>query len=417
MKRALLVLGVAMLLGAASFSLIGQDSGYVLIALGNTSVEMSLWLTLLLLLVFVGLIVFTGRLLSSTFRLGRNVSKGLIAPNASRARKRTARGLMDFMEGNWQEAQRKLVQAADQSGTPVINYLAAARSAYELGDRNKALKLLHKAERSDPQSELAVALTQARMQLMAQSYEQCLATLERVKRKAPQHPMVLDLRRQVYLALEDWQALKALLPSLNAYGSQPPEALAQLTQTVHTRLLQQAGDEARNLPSDQARQRLIRAWRDCPARLRQEPQLVASYAQQLNANRRSGEAEKLLRKQLPKTLDPELIRAYGLTPGPDPHQQLNRAEAWLKKHPQDPELLLALGRLCLRSQLWGKARDYFQKSLEHRPTPETCAELGRLAANLGEHPQSTHYNQQGLLLTIGALPELPQPKRAENRHE
>ena len=410
MKRALLVLGIAMLLGAASLSLIRQDSGYVLIAWGNTSVEMSLWLALLLLLLFLGLIVFSGRLLSSTFKLGRRVSKGLIAPNASRARKLTARGLMDFIEGNWQEAQRKLVQAADQSGTPVINYLAAARSAYELGDQNSALKLLHKAERSDPQSELAVVLTQARMQLMAQSYEQCLATLERVKRKAPQHPMVLDLRRQVYLALEDWQALKALLPSLNAYGSQSPEALAQLTQNVYTRLLHQAGDEARNLPSDQARQRLTRAWRDCPAKLRQQPQLVAAYAQQLNANQRSGEAEKLLHKHLQKTWDPVLIRVYGLTPGPEPHQQLSRAEIWIKKHPENPELLLTLGRLCLRSQLWGKARDYLQQSLERQPTPETCAELGRLTTNLGEHQQSTHYYQRGLLLTTDTLPELPQPK-------
>lgn len=410
MKRALLLLGIAMLLGAASFSLIREDTGYVLIAWGDTSVETSLWLALLLLLAFLGLVIVVGRLLSASFRLGRRVSKGLIAPSANRARKLTARGLMDFIEGNWQEAQRKLVQAASHSGMPVINYLAAARSAYELNDQNSALKLLHKAEQSDSQSDLAVALTQARMQLMAQSYEECLATLERVKRKAPQHPTVLDLRRQVYLALGDWQALKTLLPSLSAYGPQSPEALASLTQEVYAALLQQAGKEARGLPTEQARERLTRAWRDCPAKLRQQPQLVAVYAQQLNANRRFAEAEKLLYKHLQKTQHPVLVRAYGQTPGPDAHQQLSRAETWLKKHPQDPELLLALGRLCLRSQLWGKARDYFQQSLRRHPTPETCAELGRLTASLGEHQQSTHYYQQGLLLTTETLPELPQPK-------
>jgi len=288
---------------------------------------------------FLGLVVLAGRLLGSTFRLGRRVTKGLAAPTESRARKLTARGLMDFIEGNWQQAQRKLAQSANQSGTPVINYLAAARSAYELGDQNSALKLLHKAEQSDPQSELAVALAQARMQLMAQSYEDCLATLERVKRKAPQHPMVLDLRRQVYLALGDWPALKALLPSLGAYGPQSPEALEQLTREVYTALLQQAGKEAQGLSSEQPRERLTRAWRDCPAKLRQQPLLVAAYARQLNANGRFTEAEKLLRKHLQKNLDPALVHTYGLTPGPDPHQQLSLPETWLKKHPENPGLL------------------------------------------------------------------------------
>jgi len=412
MKRALFLLGIAMLLGATSVSLIRQDRGYVLITWGNTSVEMSLWLALLLLLAFLGLLLLAWRLLSTTLRLGRRASRGLVAPSGNRARKLTARGLMDFIEGNWQQAQRKLVQSADHSGTPVINYLAAARSAYELGDQNSALKLLHKAEQSDPQSELAVALTQAHIQLMAENYEQCLATLERVKRKAPQHPMILDLRRQVYQALGDWPALKALLPSLEAYGPQSAEALEQLTEKVYTALLEQAGAQAGQLPSGQARERLTQAWRDCPSRLRRAPRLAAVYAQQLNTNRRFAEAEKLLHKHLQKNLDPALIRAYGLTPGPDPHQQLSRAEAWLKKHPQNPDLLLALGRLCLRSQLWGKARDYFQHSLQHRPAPETCAELGRLTTNLGNHEQSTHYYQQGLLMTIETLPRLPQPKRS-----
>ena len=69
----------------------------------------------------------------------------------------------------------------------------AARSAYEMGDRAEADRLLALASKTTPDSELAVALVQARMDLLSKNYDQCLANLLRIKNKAPQNPVVLDL--------------------------------------------------------------------------------------------------------------------------------------------------------------------------------------------------------------------------------
>src|SRR5690606_18301091 len=134
-----------------------------------------------------------------------------------------------------------------------------------------------------------------------------------------------------------------------------------------------------------------------------------SYAQQLIDNQFPQEAEALVRKTLEKNWDPRLVHLYGLIPDPEPHQQLLSAESWLKKRPGDSLLMLTLGRLCLRNELWGRARNYFQTSLGLQEHPETCAELARLLAHLGEHQQSTEYYQKGLLLTTQKLPNLPQP--------
>lgn len=415
MKRALIVFVLVMVLGAAALSAIQADSGYVLIALGNTSIEMSFWLAALLLLGALGLMGLVWKLVNGSVAVTRKASERLFSGTSARAQRRTASGLVDFIEGNWKQAQRKLLRAAAKSGTPLINYLAAARSAYELGDRTTALELLHKAEQSSPNSELAVALTQARMQLMSRRYEQCLATLERVKRKAPQHPVVLDLLRQVYVSLQDWEALKALLPSLRAYGSQSEEELDALASQLYCALLEQAGQRARTQNPDQAAEQLHKAWHEVPGPLRKQPAVAGLYARQLLNNHLHSEAEAVVQKTLHKHWDPELVRLYGLIPAADPGQQLITAEGWLKKRPGDATLMLTLGRLSLRNQLWGKAREYFQSSLQLHKYPETCAELARLLAHLGEHKKSTEYYQQGLLLTTDALPELPQPKEASGR--
>ncbi|MGD8176224.1 heme biosynthesis HemY N-terminal domain-containing protein [Marinimicrobium sp. ARAG 43.8] len=415
MKRTLIILFIAMLLGALTLSAIQADSGYVLIALGNTSVEMSFWMAVLLLFGTLGILWLVTRLLRGGVRAGRRVSRQLFSGTSARAQRRTASGLVAFIEGNWKQSQRKLVRSAPKSGTPLINYLAAARCAYEQGDNNTALELLHKAEQSSPQNELAVALTQARMQLMSRRYEQCLATLERVKRKAPQHPVVLDLLRQVYIALQDWDALKALMPSLRAYGNLSESALDELAGQLHRALLEQAGQRAGQLSRERARDILSQTWKEVPSHLRKQPETAVLYARQLEANQLHDDAGLLIQKTLEKQWSAELVRLYGILRTSDTQQQLIAAESWLKKRPADAMLMLTLGRLSLRNQLWGKAREYFQHSLKLQQNPETCAELARLLAHLGEHKQSTEYYQQGLLLTTDRLPDLPQPREQE-RH-
>jgi HemY protein len=47
----------------------------------------------------------------------------------------------------------------------------------------------------------------------------------------------------------------------------------------------------------------------------------------------------------------------------DATAQLETAERWLASHAQDATLLYALGMLCERESLWGKAQTYLEASL------------------------------------------------------
>ena len=73
-------------------------------------------------------------------------------------------------------------------------------------------------------------------------------------------------------------------------------------------------------------------------------------------------------------------------------------QRWLRDHPADPALLLALGRIAKRNEFWGKAKDYFSTGLRFNESPETYAELASLMAQLGEHEESTSLYKKGLTL-------------------
>ncbi|MCX8116260.1 MAG: hypothetical protein N3D71_14530, partial [Burkholderiaceae bacterium] len=65
--------------------------------------------------------------------------------------------------------------------------------------------------------------------------------------------------------------------------------------------------------------------------------------------------------------------------------------------PQDAALLRCLGRLCLRDQLWGKARGYLQESQRLRPHPVTALALAQLAEATGQGEEAQqHYRAAAL---------------------
>jgi HemY protein len=151
-----------------------------------------------------------------------------------------------------------------------------------------------------------------------------------------------------------------------------------------------------------------------PRRLHERPLLLCAYAGALGRAGNAEQAAELLAASLRQHWHPALLSAYGLLAGADPMRQLRVAEGHLRAHPADPDLLLALGRIALRAQLWGKARDYLDSSLAAEPRSETCIELARLCEQLGDSARAHALLQRAFTpgsgrsaTTMPALPRAP----------
>ena len=106
--------------------------------------------------------------------------------------------------------------------------------------------------------------------------------------------------------------------------------------------------------------------------------------------------EKDLIKRLSKNWENKLVRIYGLLELKDPQKQLKCLENWLEKRKNDFYLLHATGQVCLRNELLGKARSYFELAIAIKITPEICLDYGNLLAKLGEIKKSNNIFQKGL---------------------
>ncbi|MEJ2360073.1 MAG: heme biosynthesis HemY N-terminal domain-containing protein [Gammaproteobacteria bacterium] len=383
----LLVLIFAVVIGLWAY----QDSGYVLIARGYKSVEMSLALFIILEIAGLLLTYFILRVIINSWNMPAALRAWRARQRRQRARRDMDRGLIELAQGNWAQAERYLLRHARDSDIPLLNYLSAARAAQKQNAPQRRDDYLALAHESMHDAGFAVQLTQAELQLVHGQLEQSLATLMQLHRASPKHPHVLYLLARIYQLLRSWGDLRELIPDLRKQNVLSPANLLQLEQLVHRELLTMA--------TQQGKLDVLRgSWQKIPKNLRHDLDMVRHYVRCLLALGASDDAEQLLRESLKKQWDVDLVYIYGLIEASDADRQLATAEAWLKGHENNPVLLLTLGRLCKHNKLWGKARSYLNASLGIKPQSDTYKELGQLLEQLNEQSEAAECYHKGLLL-------------------
>lgn len=384
----LIILVLAAFLGVVAY----QDNGYVLIGRGHTTIEMSLALFILLQISLYLLIAFTLNVVKRTWTLPDFIKQTHTQSKARKALKTSRQGLIALAQGQWKKAEKALLRNVDNSETPLLNYLSAARAAQKLNEPERRDHYLSMAHQSMPDADFAVELTQAELQLAHGQFEQSLATLVHLKSISPKHTHVLHLLAQLYEKLSSWKELQSLLPELKKHKVTNQQELYRLQKLVFINLLKNAAQT-----TDSA-DHFISIWNTLPKDLKNDPDLILKYANQLIKFNQNEIVEPLLKAAIKHQWNTQFIYLYGLVKTSHPQQQLDFAEAQLKQHTQNPVLLLSLGRLCITLELWGKAQAYLEASLGVTPTAETYKELTLLMEELGETEQAKEYCRKGLLL-------------------
>ena len=302
----LLVVSAATLLGLA----VAEHSGYVLIAWKGLRYESSLWVFLLLLALAWGLFVGVRWLVRVLLASGGVVNPWSRRNRGKRQQLAADKGLLDLIEGRWERAVRHLSLAAEGERQPLMYYLGAARAAYKLGRVEEGEALLEKALRSQPQAELAVALTHAELQRERGDLDGALETLQAMRERHPRHHAVLEQLQRTLVERGDWAALLDLLPELRKTRVVEGEALAELERKAWIDRLQRAGEQGLE-QGELALQPLTAAWQQLSSAQRQDAELLLAYARQLRALGAQEEAEEVLRKALKQGYDECLVRLYG----------------------------------------------------------------------------------------------------------
>ncbi len=381
-----LVMGIVALVASVTVALVAlPDPGYVLIGYGNTSMETSL-LVFVVLLVIAYLAV---RFIAGVVHLPGHVHRRGRQRKQKRLQHLYNQAVIEFTDGRIEKAERHLFRLTSFGEAPLNVFLSAAQAANRLNADTRRDTSLRRAIQHYPDAEIPVALVAAELQLARGQLDQARTTLNALQAAAPHNTQVLRLVTQLLLKLEAWNELEDLLPELKQRKVFDAEQWQQLAVRVYRRRLHKDAD-AHDV------QALTNDWRRLPPSVQVEAELVAVYTGQLVRLNAPAQAERVLAQQIKKTWDPRLVYLYGDVSADDTKAQQNVAERWLDAHPEDPVLLLTLGKISLRNELWGKAQHYFEESIRWHATSEAYRLLGSLLDQLDEPERAAECYRKGI---------------------
>ncbi len=363
--RFVMYLMAALVISVTVALILKQDPGSVMIHFRGYVIEMSL----AILLCGVLLLYMIVRFAIWAWQLPRAAGQKM-----ARRRQRTLfeKGLLALHEGDWSRAEEALNRAALKSSNPAINYLAAARAAHSQAAPDRGENYLALADRSGG-ADFGVNLTRAQWLLEEQKGAEAREILEALRKQRPKHPQVLRLLLQTYQESADHAAIKKLLSHLRRSGAVDSSALGALEQQIATFALEGAEEPGT----------LQQIWKSLGKTACMDPENIRRFADKALMLGDGRIAQKSLELALEADWCAQLIELYGKISGDGQRGRLNHAETWLEARPTDADLLLALGRMCIREELWGKARDYLQAALGVAPSVDGYALLCEVAEEAG----------------------------------
>lgn len=409
MKTWLLFVVMLLVACAAAFGwhALANDPGYVLIKFGETSVETSFVFAVIALLVVWGAVGLLLRLLRWPLAAWSRRSR-------RRGRERIASGLVALAEGRYAHAQRELERASHLSGLQAPALLAAARAAHARGDAARTDAALTRAEEVAAPAALAL---RARFLLESGNPQAAVALLSgKISRPDPSAlelnrdkvdkstlaPAAWNMLAESALASGDVASARIALDALATSQTLSSAAFAKLENRVLVASLAAASDA----------DRLHALWSTYTRAQRRLPDVLVAYARRASRLGQTLAAISEIEDALRREWSERLVIAYGELGPAEVDTRLRHAEAWLPLQPNSAGLMLTLGRLCIQSELWGKATEYLTRGLAIEPSPALWEAFGDAASGQGDDTSAECGYRNALRLARGeATLDLPSNTR------
>jgi HemY protein len=290
--------------------------------------------------------------------------------------------VLALFEGRFGRAERLAQEARDDAQLAGPAALIAARAAHRMREFERRDRWLGLAE-GDRGSAHAELMTAAELALEEQDPAKAIDAIERLHAKGLRHIHSLRVALRAYEQSDQWERALHVLRQLEKRDALHPAAIRGLkVRACRALFAQRAGDAS-----------ALRAqWAGLRPAERELPEVAEAAAAAFAAAGEQEQARRLIEEALERELTPRLLQLYAGLTAVSTRERLQRAEAWRLRYGDDPDLSLALGRLCMAEALWGKAEEFLLRSLAGAESVAAHLALAELSEAVGRpEAAASHY--------------------------
>ena len=398
MRRVLILVACALLLGATIGFLLQKEQTYVLISTKSISFEMTIWMAIIVYLLSISFIISI-LLLISWILGGSGFKSWLITRKKRKNLLETTKGLIYFSDYDWKNSLTSLEKSASSSLMPSVNYIYAAKAAAEIDDYDRAYQSLTLLKKSDPTSSILVEKIRSELLLREERFQEAIQISTELMTKLPKDTGNIRILIDCYYITEDWTALQRLLPHIKKNRALVDSSFESLELETYENLLKSFRVEM-DLKNKDNREKADDVWEAMPKHIQNNPVMIASYFDLLKQIDDTGKLSSLMIKSIEKSWNDDLVRRLGSLNSSAPEKIISVVEKWLIKKPENVALLTCLGDICVGAKLLGKGHDYYSAAINIEPSPSLFFKLGNVLSAIGDKTKSTDMFKEGLEFSI-----------------
>jgi len=299
-----------------------------------------------------------------------------------------------LLEGRYGKARQYAEEALAIPHSGGLPALVGARAAVDMREFAQAEALLARSDVAVPSLAVPRLMLEADMALAQDQPGVALEKLAQLKREAGLHTAALRLEVRALTAARRFSEIPPIVDQLVKRKVYDEEQGGLVRASAHAEALAGFRHDASGLRT---------YWNRLSDVDRTNPKVARAGATAFLSLGGDREAADIIVRSLEREWDPELTVLYARCKAADATRQLEVAERWLKAHDQDATLLYALGRLCERESLWGKAQTYLEASLALDDHWRTRVALGELHGRLGHAELANTHLAAALERSLAAL--------------
>jgi HemY protein len=293
--------------------------------------------------------------ISKAFALSQKVRDYREGRAREKAHEALSASLLAWFEGRYGRSERLAKEAQSDPQTSNIAALVGARAAHRMREYQRRDQWL--AQANDPAAKAAKLLTQAELLVEEQKGTEALVAIAEAQKTGARHIQSLRIALRAHEQVGDWAQVIKLTNTLDKRDALHPAISQQHRVGAYRKLLQVAEGPA-----------LAKSWADIKGQADIRARLAGVVALRLEEQGATNAAKTIYLDELNETFNASFLRRYLALQELSLTERLQQVEMLRKKYGDEPELLAAMGDLCTREKLWGKAQSFLEQSIAKRPS-------------------------------------------------
>lgn len=359
MKRIILIIVLFFAAIAISPILIGEK-GYILIALGNITIESTVITATMMLVALFIVLVISLKVLRGGINLSLGTWNKFAFASQRRALRNLKKGIAAYILGDNQQAEHLLVKSAEPSQFEQIAYLLAASAADKQGlTSNTKHYLAQLEENQESLKDVGLESVLVTIQLLVnnEEYDKARALIDRHHKHIGHDDRLLA--QEITLSLIEKRFSYAVEQLVAARKSKviANETIESWEFTafygVFNEQIQQYNNEALNA-----------YWNNLSRKIKQREQVVFAYCQVLAAHQINQPLSKILLPVIKKGANEKLLKQMRILPLSAADELIQAVQKHLHHDQQNAKWLSCLAHLAASSKQWPMAEKAFNSLVQ-----------------------------------------------------